>query len=181
MLENLISNKTRVKLLLRFFTNPEARAYLRGLEKELENSSNAVRIELKRFEEAGIIIPEKEGNKKFYRANKNYPLFSEIRQITLKHFGIDRILETLVRKLGEVHAVYLTGTLAKGIDSPIVDIVIIAESVDREFLSGLVEKAERVADRKIRCLVLQPGETEKMPKPKVLVYGNDVTSNESET
>ncbi len=50
MLGTLITSKTRVKLLLKFFLNSNAKAHLRGLETEFGESSNAIRLELNRFE-----------------------------------------------------------------------------------------------------------------------------------
>lgn len=170
MLETLISNKTRVKLLLRFFLNPEMRAYLRGLGREFGESSNAVRIELNRFEEAGLILSEKEGNRKYYQANENYPLFKDLQQIAMKHFGLDQVMEKIIRKLGDVKKVYLIGKMAKGQDAPIIDLAIISQKLDRVFLTELSEKAEKKIGRKIRCLVLDTDETDVLSGPKVLLY-----------
>ena len=55
MIETLISSKTRIKLLLKFFLNSNTTAYLRSLESEFGESTNAIRIELNRLEEAGML------------------------------------------------------------------------------------------------------------------------------
>lgn len=173
MLETLISNKTRVKLLLRFFLNPDSQAYLRGLGREFSESNNAIRVELNRFELAGLVKTEREGNRKYYKANSKYPLFKEIRQLALKHFGIDQIIEHVIEKLGYIHKVYLTDKLATGLDSDIIDIVILADEIDRQYLSQLVEKSEELIGRKIRTLILSRDESDKMPEPNVLIYEGD--------
>ena len=69
MIETLISSKTRIKLLLKFFLNSSSRSYLRGLETEFGDSSNAIRLELNRFEKAGMLKTCTEGNKKYFQAN----------------------------------------------------------------------------------------------------------------
>ena len=79
MIQTLISSKTRVKLLLKFFLNSNAKAYLRGLETEFGDSSNAIRLEINRFEQAGMLKSEMIGNKKMFQANVEHPLFNEIR------------------------------------------------------------------------------------------------------
>jgi len=173
MLETLISNKTRVKLLVRFFLNPDSQAYLRGLGREFSESNNAIRVELNRFEAAGLIKSEREGNRKYYRANAAYPLFKELRQLSLKHFGIDQIIETVIEKLGHIERVYLTDHLARGLDTDIIDIVVISDDIDREYLATLVEKAETLIGRKIRTLILGTGEMEKIPEPNVLIFEED--------
>ena len=67
MLEALISSKTRIRLLLRFFLNPESKSYLSELAEEFGESTNSVRLELNRFEKAGMLDSEYIGNKRFYR------------------------------------------------------------------------------------------------------------------
>ena len=98
LIETLITSRTRVKLLLKFFLNPSSYGYLRGLATEFGESSNAIRIELNRFEEAGMLISRHEGNKKMYRANSNHPLFSDVRNIILKYVGVDKLINHVVEK-----------------------------------------------------------------------------------
>lgn len=172
MLEALIQSKTRVKLLLRFFLNPQSKAYLRGLAKEFDESSNSVRIELNRFENAGLISSEKEGNKKIYSVNTHYPLFKDLQRIAFKYYGIDTIVEHILTKLGSVHKVYLTGNLAKGTDSDIIDLTIIGDKIDRSYLARLVTKAEKLVERKIRTLVFDITDTYKLPEPNILIFGD---------
>lgn len=171
MLDTLIQSKTRLKLLLRFFLNPNESAYLRGLAQEFEESTNSVRIELNRFEKAGLILPHKEGNKKVYQVNTNFPMFKELQNIAFKHFGIDQIIEKVIKKLGRVERVYLTGDLARGIDSEIIDITLIGNDVDSKYLIRLIEKVERLISKRIRTLVLKKEEAYKVEDPKMLIFG----------
>jgi predicted transcriptional regulator len=67
MIETLISSKTRVKLLMKFFLNSSTTAYLRSLEEEFGESTNGIRLELNKFEKAGFIDSETQGNKKYSR------------------------------------------------------------------------------------------------------------------
>lgn len=170
MLEALISNKTRIKLLFRFFLNPDMRTYLRELGREFSESSNAVRIELNRFEKAGLIISEREGNRKYYHANQDYPLFVELQRIAMKHFGLDQIFDRVINKLGDVNKVYLLGNLAKGLNSSIIDLAIISSHIDRTYLVELTELAEKTVKKKIRCLVLEPDESSMVPEPNMLIF-----------
>lgn len=170
MLDVLISNKTRVKLLLRFFLNPDQQAYLRGLEKEFKDSTNSIRLELNRFEDAGLIVSFKEGNKKMYKVNASYPLFNDLHSLAMKHFGVDQILNHIVSKLGHLKAVYLTGDLAEGRDSDLLDIAIVSDQIDREYLATLVEKTENLINRKIRTMVVSSDEFNKIPESRLLIY-----------
>ena len=58
MLDSLITSKTRIKLLLKFFLNSSMKAYLRGLAEEFGESTNAIRLELNHLEEAGLLKSE---------------------------------------------------------------------------------------------------------------------------
>jgi predicted nucleotidyltransferase len=157
MIETLISSKTRIKLLLRFFLNEKSTAYLRGLETELGESTNAIRLELNKFEKAGLINFENQGNKKIFRANSAHPLYNDIHNILMKHIGVDRILDNVIAKLGQVEQVFLTGSFARGIDGPIIDLIIVGD-VDREYLTSLCQKAEALISKKIRFIIFTASE-----------------------
>jgi hypothetical protein len=149
MLHTLISSKTRVKLLLKFFLNSNTTAYLRSLEGEFGESTNAIRLEINRFEEAGMLSSESVGNKKIYRANTTHPLFDEVHNILRKYIGLDHIVENVVKRLGEVECVYLVGEFSRGIDSDIIDLIFVG-NINKVYLLDLIEKVERLINRKIR-------------------------------
>ena len=160
MLGTLITNKTRVKLLLRFFLNPEATSYLRGLEEEFGESTNAIRIELNRFEAAGLLISWENKNKKMFSANLKHPLFPDIRNILRKHTGIDTIIEKVINNLGNIESAYLNGMLAKGLDNTALELIIFGDPIDKDYLRSLTDKATTLIKRDIHCITL-PGADEK--------------------
>jgi hypothetical protein len=153
MLETLITSKTRLKLLLKFFLNSSASGYLRSLEGEFGESTNAIRQELNKFESAGLLSSASEGNKKVFRANVKHPLYSDIRSLLMKHIGLDTVIDNVIKKLGDVEAVFLVGKFARGIDNQIIDLVFVGESVNKNFLVDLIQKAEKLISRKIRYIV----------------------------
>lgn len=152
MLEALISSKTRIKLLLKFFLNPETGAHLRGLADEFEESTNSVRVELNRLESAGMLNSDQQGNKKVFKVNKGFPLFEEVRAIVLKQAGLDKIIEEVIEKLGDLKKVYLTGDLAQGKSSKEISLILIGDP-ERGYLSELIPKAEELVDKKIQYLI----------------------------
>ena len=152
MLETLISSKTRLKLLLRLFLNPGSKAYLRGLADEFDESTNSVRVELNRFEEAGMLSSDLIGNKKVFQANKEYPLFEEIRKILLKYTGLQDIIDEVIEQLGDLNKVYLTGDLALGKQSDIISLIIVGNP-DRHFLIQLIAKVEEMIPKKVQYLI----------------------------
>ena len=89
LLGPLITSKTRLKLLLRFFLNQNLRGYLQGLSKELDENTNSVRVELKRLEEAGLLLVEKQGRRKVYSVNAAHPLSTDLSNMLRMVTGID--------------------------------------------------------------------------------------------
>ena len=154
MIETLITSKTRVKLLLKFFLNSDTKSYLRNLASEFGESTNAIRLELNKFEKAGMLQSELEGNKKLYKANTSHPLYKDINNIVFKYVGLDWIVEHIVSKLGNLESVFLSGTFAKGIDSKQIDLVILGK-VDEDYLKELCEKIGKKINRKIDYTIVE--------------------------
>lgn len=161
MLDTLITSKTRVKLLLKFFLNMENKSYLRGLEEELGENSNAIRVELNRLTKAGLLEQSTEGRQKFYKANQNHPLFPELNSVVKKYLGIDKLIESILSNLGKVELAFISGDYAKGKDSGIIDLTIIG-TINKDYMNKLVEKTESIISRKIRPLVLTVEEYDKL-------------------
>ena len=158
MLNSLITSETRIKLLKKFFLNSSTRAHLRGLETEFGESSNAIRIELNRFEEAGLLNSLWEGNKKIFQANKKHPLYNDIHSLILKETGIDRVIDKVIHRLGNLICVYLTGDFARGMDSQVIELILVGADIDREYLARKIVQAEEMVGRKVSYIVLEPGE-----------------------
>jgi len=159
LLQTLITSKTRLRLLLKFFLNSSTTSWLRDLEAEFGESTNGIRLELKHLEDAGMLTSELNGNKKIYRANTKHPLFGDIHRLLLKHTGIDQIVDRVAEKLGGLSQVWLTGSFARGLDNPVIDIMLVGEEIDTVYLLHLIGKVEPVINRKIRFLIVN--ETEK--------------------
>ena len=181
MINALITSETRIKLLMKFFLNSSTKAHLRGLESEFGESSNAIRLELNRFEEAGLLHSLRDGNKKVYQANLNHPLFGDIHSIIMKEAGIDRVIEKVIHRIGKLICVYLTGDFARGKDSPVIDLILVGENIDREYLARKVVQAEDLVGRKVSYVVLNPDEADshllKLKKSDLLPLWNNVENS----
>jgi DNA-binding transcriptional ArsR family regulator len=153
MLDTLITSKTRIKLLVKFFLNPDSNAYLRSLEAEFGESTNAIRLELNKLEDANLLTSNLEGNRKIYRANESHPLFNNIHSIVRKHLGLDDLVEQVAHRLGNLEKVYLCGDIARGLDTKIIDIILVGDDIDESYLQKLVQKAEKIVSRSINYLV----------------------------
>lgn len=150
MIETLISSKTRIKLLMKFFLNSKNTGYLRSLGEEFGESTNGIRLELNKFEKAGFLDSFTEGNKKIFTANTKHPLFKEINRIILKMVGLEYVVDYIIQRIGDLHKVYLVGKLSKGQDGNMVDLVLVGNNLNKTFLLEQIEKAEKKINKKIR-------------------------------
>jgi len=158
MLEALITSKTKLKMLLKFFLNTSNTGFLRGLAVEFNESTNSIRLELNKLEEAKLLESQFEGPRKVFRANAKHPLFPDIQSIVRKYIGIEDIIQSVILHLGNPYEVYLMGELAQGIDSDKLNLLIMGENIDIDYLDTLVAKAQKLVSRDISYLVLSPEE-----------------------
>ena len=173
-LSGLIASKTRIKLLIRFFFNPQTQSYLRQLSKELNVSTNAVREELNQLTRTKLLTSQKSGRQVHYKANQEHPLFPELKSMVIKVMGIDQVVDGIVARLGDLESAYLLDDYAEGKDTGIIDLLLVGD-IDQYHLNDLSRKTERYIKRKIRSLVLSRDEFDdyasKLEKqPHVLIW-----------
>lgn len=170
----LISSKTRIKLLIRLFFNPDTRSYLRELAREFNISTNSVREELNQLTKTELLKAQKNGRQVYYTANQDHPLFPEIKSIVGKVMGIDQVVDGIVTRLGRLERAYLIDDYAEGKDTGIIDLLLVGD-IDNFHLNDLSKKTEKYIKRKIRCLVLSKEEFEDLiekikDRPRILIW-----------
>ena len=159
MLDSLVTSKTRIKLLLKFFSHANS-GYLRSLAKDFDESTNSVRVELNRLTEAGLLVSQDEGKTKVYRANEGHPFFNEIQAMVSKFLGLDELVEKIVKRMGAVERAYIVGDYAKGRDSGTVEMILIGKNLDETYLDFILDKTYEKVNRKVKVEVLEedPGD-----------------------
>lgn len=170
----LISSKTRIKLLIRLFFNPDTRSYLRELAREFNISTNSVREELNQLTKTELLKAQKNGRNVYYTANQDHPLFPEIKSIVGKVMGIDQVVDGIVTRLGKLEKAYLIDDYAEGKDTGIIDLLLVGE-IDQFHMNDLIKKTEKYIKRKIRCLVLSNEEFEDLvekikDRPRIVIW-----------
>ena len=149
MLGELITSKTRLRLLIKFFVSQANRGYLNGLATEMGESTNAIRKELNHLHDAGYLEKEKFNNKIQYKANTKHPMFSGLQKVIFKHLGLEDAVEIVLERMGDVEQIVLIGNYAKGIDSGKIEIVIVGQDLNTSYVQNLEEKLEKLISRKV--------------------------------
>lgn len=150
MLNSLITSKTRLRVLVKFFIRAANRGHLNSLATEFGESTNGVRKELNKLKDAGYLVSEKKQNKVIYRANTNHPLYSVLQQLVKKHLRLDEIVETIVKRIGDVEKIILIGDYARGNDSGLIELQLIAENINVKYIKELEIKLKNKIGRRVK-------------------------------
>ena len=161
MLESLITSKTRLRLLVKFFVNIANNGYLNSLANEFGESTNSVRKELNNLSSAGYLVKKVKNNKVIYSANSKHPLFSVMQSVVRRHLGIESIVEKVLNNIGAIEKIILLGDYAKGIDSGIIDVLIVGKDIKKDYLDRINSKIENEINRKVNFLICTTGISEK--------------------
>ena len=168
LLGPLITSKTRLKLLLRFFLNRNNGGYLQGLSKQLDENTNSIRIELNRLEEAGILSSEREGRKKLYCVNDNHPLTENLTTIVRKVTGIEALVDRVVGRLPGLTQVLVCGNLAQGIQSDTIDCVLVGKNLDETYIDELCTRVKELTGKTVQVQVSSKIHQEKLGKSLIV-------------
>ena len=165
MLSSLITSKTRLRMLIKFFVSAANNGYLNGLANEFNESTNSIRKELNNLSGAGYLLKSKENNRVVYNANTSHPMFGVLQKIVRQHLGLEDIVETVIERIGDVDQIALTGEYAKGIDSGIIEIVINGTKVNKEYLENIKPKIKKRISREVSFLL-----NERLDSKSIILY-----------
>jgi hypothetical protein len=155
-------------MLIKFFVNTTNKGYLNGLANEFNESTNSIRKELNNLSGAGYLLKVKSNNKIIYNANKTHPLFKVLQKVIRQHLGIEQIVDSILDNLGDIKSVALTGDYAKGIDSGLIEVLLLGNRINTDYLNDLTGKIENKITRKVSFKIV-----EALPKGSLVIYNND--------
>ncbi|MBU4369287.1 nucleotidyltransferase domain-containing protein [Patescibacteria group bacterium] len=164
MLKTLFSSNTRIKLLTLFFTNQGKDFYLREIEKLIKENITSIRRELISLKKIGLFSEYLRGNNKYYKLNKDFPLYSELKNIIFKTTGIKGILERTLKKIKNIKLSFIYGSYAKGVEKEKsdIDLMIIGSPNYTQTLKSL-KNIEKKLNREIDFIIYSEEEfAEKM-------------------
>ena len=155
MLGSLITSKTRLRMLIKFFISAANNGYLNGLANEFNESTNSIRKELNNLSSAGYLLKSKQNNRVIYNANTSHPMFAVLQKIVRQHLGIEEIVEAVIGRIGDVDQIALSGDYARGIDSGNIEIIINGLDVNEDYLNSIKPKIKKKIGREVSFLVNQ--------------------------
>lgn len=141
--------------MVKFFINENNQSHLRGLADEFGESTNAIRKELNHLTEAGFLVKQSEKNKIEYKANTDHPLYQNLHELIRKYLGLDRLLEAILERMGDVSQVVLTGDYANGNSSGVISVDILGQNLNEAYLEKLSIRIENLIGKKVNFKISQ--------------------------
>lgn len=155
-LEDIITSKVRIKVLELFFSDLTEMYHVRGIVREIDEEINAVRRELERLENAGILKNEKRGNRLYYWARDDYDFFGELLSIISKTTGLGAEIISNKSKLGKLSYVMFSGKFARRKErksDDAVDILMVGD-VELSELANMIRVEESKRGEEINYTVM---------------------------
>lgn len=173
------------KILALFFSNPDKEYYLREIAKLLNEEPGAIQNHLNSLSEEKILLDHRMANLRFFKLNKNYPLYEEIKRIVSKTIGIEAKLKKLSNKFLGIEFAFIYGSIAKNAENSTsdIDLMIIGE-VDEDKLIQQINRLEEELKREINYTIYRRREFKKkldegnefisevMKEPQIILKGD---------
>jgi predicted nucleotidyltransferase len=148
---NLLSElfpKARADILRQLFENPSKELHLRDLARAAGLAPASLQRELGKLAEIELIIPRRDGNRLYFRANSDHPLYPELHGIVIKTTGIAYGLGQALKPFEGIEAAFIFGSTASGesVSRSDVDLLVLGSIGLRKLspaLRGLAEKFGR--------------------------------------
>jgi len=160
MLKSLFSSSIRADLLSLLLNSPDEQFYIREIAKLLRKNPSGIKRELDNLEKMGIVTSEKIVNLKYFQANKDSPLFSELKNLITKSLGLPGALKAVLRA-SNAKIAFIYGPYAEGEDTGVVNLLVIGASGS---LTKELKEIEKRFDQKIDCLIMDEEEYKQKKK-----------------
>ena len=167
MLNKLFSSKARVEILKLFLFNPDDSFYQRQISMLTRQSIRGVQREVEKLQSIGLIEKSAQGNRLYYRVNRNCSIFEDLKRILFKTTGIAEALKGKLVKSDSIKIAFVYGSYAKGEESLSSDIdLLVIGNITLKELSRLLSKSKSEIGREINYTVFKAGEFRKRIKQK---------------
>lgn len=154
MLNYLFSSKTRVEILKLFLFNSENSFYQRQISLLTSQSIRGVQREVEKLQKIGLIEASIQGNRIYYRVNKECPILEELKRILLKSVGIAEVLKENLNRTPDIRVAFIFGSYARGEESLSSDIdLFIVGSITSKELSTVLSRPKKELGREINYVL----------------------------
>ena len=187
-ISDVLFSGVQQRVLGLLFGQPDRSFYGNEIAKLGATGRGALQRELERMTASGLVTMTQIGRQKHYQANRNSPIFQELRGIVLKTFGLADVLRAaLLAQAPSVRCAFIYGSVAKGSDTANsdIDVMIVADGLSYSQLFEILAEAEATLGRKVNptlyttenFLSKRNGDnhfvTRVLDQPKIMLIGNE--------
>lgn len=160
ILNALFTSQAREEVLRVLLLNPAGRHYLREIATLTRQPVRAIQRELARLQEAGLVERSRQGNRTYYQANRESPVFTELKALFVKTAGLGGLIrKNLLERQVSIRVAFLFGSFARGEEGPTsdVDLLVVGDITGRA-LARLLGPARHNLGREINPVVFGAAE-----------------------
>jgi DNA-binding transcriptional ArsR family regulator len=185
ILAEILSSKARAEIFRILFSIEPLELHLREIERQSGLAIGTISQETKKLERLELIRKRKDGNRQYYSANKEHPLYKTIRDLVLKSSGLTDILQKSLPK-DTIKFAFIFGSIAAGIENAQSDIdLFIIGDIGLRVLSGLLKEPMQTVGREINPHIMTENEfiirktkkehfvTRILESPKLMIIGKE--------
>lgn len=152
----------RGEILKLFFKDSDREFYFREIAASLNKEPGAIQNYVNSLVEQGVLKDERKGNMRFFKLNKNHPIYEEIKSIVSKTVGIEYKLKKLVSALPKTEYAFIFGSIARGKEYGDSDIdLLLIGKVNQDFLTEKISKLQSELSREINYQIYTKDEVVK--------------------
>jgi predicted nucleotidyltransferase len=152
MIADALFTPAQQKLLALLFVQVDDAFHLNEIMRLTGLGSASAQRELKRLDDAGLIVSERVGNARLFRPNRDSPVYPELHGLIQKTFGLVGVLRAALQPLASgLSVAFVYGSVAKGAEAAHsdVDLLLVGESISYGTLLSALAPAEQALGRKI--------------------------------
>jgi DNA-binding transcriptional ArsR family regulator len=139
MLDKLFTSGIRADIMSLLFNSPEEKFYVREIARLVSKNPSGVKRELDNLNKMDLVTSKKEGNLKYFQANRNSPLFPELKGLIAKSLGLTGALKTIL-KASDVKTAFIFGPYINNNSLPKLNLFIVSDSNHFDKIIGDIEK-----------------------------------------
>jgi predicted nucleotidyltransferase len=184
-LSDILSSRVRAEIFRLLFSLDEKELHLREIKRQAGLSLSTIRQDLQKLVKFDLVMTRRDGNRLYYRANTDHPLYPEIRKLVLKTAGLVEIFKSVLNQEG-VQVAFVFGSLASNREKAASDVdLMVIGSVSLRALSSWLSGVFGQVGREVNPITMTVEEFRRrqqigdhflstvLESPKLFIIGNE--------
>ena len=186
ILSEILSSKIRAEVFRLLFGVTDQALHMREIERRSGYAIGTIQSELKKLLRLDLVKKRRDGNRLYYRANKDHPLYPDIHHLVLKTTGLVEVLQMALKPVSGISVMFVFGSIASREEKAESDIdLMVIGLIGLRKLTALLSDASTQIDREINPYVLNAGEfikrkqnrdhfiTRVLETPRIFIIGSE--------